>query len=123
MYQHGELTIKTEREAGGVTFNWEGTADSRDPVQSFVPFVRHLVMGLREKRATFDFRRLTFANSAAVAAVFQLVNLLEEKSVHTQLIYDETVFWQRVNATCMRVVTSRMRHVKVERTSPEQGER
>jgi len=114
-YHHGGLKISILALHSSITVIWEGTADARDPEQSFAPFLRQAMRRPTDapKRAAIDFRKLAFLNSAAVSPIFQMVKELESSGVTTTLHYDEGVPWQRVNATCMRVIVSRMKNVTV----------
>lgn len=108
------ILVTANHLAGSYVVLWEGAAKARDPEGSFAPFLRNLAERTRPHATMeLDFRNLSYVNSAAFSSIVQLLRALDSKAVSTSLLFNHAVPWQRISATCIRVLSTRMKHIYI----------
>jgi len=100
-----ELSIRVRYEGDSATIVWQGISEIQDPELIVGPFLQRLLTSLRVKKITVDFRALDYMNSATLQPVLKLVKELNQRSMHTTVLYSNEIEWQRITFRCIKAIT------------------
>jgi anti-anti-sigma regulatory factor len=112
-FNHEELIIDVMELEGVITVVWRGVSDSRNPGEQLQPYLTQLTDQLRGRKVTIDFRRFEFMNSSTVAPIIHFVKQLHENNIPATILYDPSIFWQRVNFLCMKTIAQTLNNIQV----------
>jgi hypothetical protein len=113
------LVVKVLADEPSVHIKWEGVSDSRDPGTKLGQFLQEITPSLKERDVTIDFRSLEYVNSATVSPIVQFVKDLDGKTKSVTLLFNTSIFWQRTQYRCMRVIASALQRVEVKDQRPD----
>lgn len=116
-FKEQNLEIKPENKLNEVLIKWLGRSDLADPSKSLTPYFSSLVEEMPKKKLILDFAKLEFMNSSTVPAIINLVKILNEKGVATQIVYDASLQWQRSSFNALKIVCMKLTNVKIEAIS------
>jgi len=103
----GDLRIEILDDGGAspVQLMWRGRGNQRQPGSVLTPFFMHILdeAAQRQTAVELHFEKLEHLNSSTLATVIQLLQEAAAKKVRTEIYYDATLQWQRVNFDVLRV--------------------
>ena len=107
------LRIEVEEHPGRAVVRWLGVSDTREPGERLTPFLATLVEQFAGKQVTVDFRQLGYMNSATVSPIIAFVKALDARGIHSTLLFDASLDWQRLNARSLDAISRMLSHVEV----------
>jgi hypothetical protein len=105
----GMLTIRVLLDdMGTLRLVWSGTSVDRNPGQFLQPFFAQWSAEAEKGgyRFSMDFSRLRYMNSSTITPVIFLIQELKRTLTPVVLRYDQTVKWQQLAFSALRVFTS-----------------
>jgi hypothetical protein len=103
----GDLRIEIIDDGGAapVQLVWMGRGNQRQPGSVLTPFFLHILdeAALRCAPIELHFEKLEHLNSSTLATVIQLLQEAQTRKVRTEIFYDHSLQWQRVNFDVLRV--------------------
>ena len=103
----GDLKIEIIDDGGAspVQLLWKGRGNQRQPGSVLTPFFIHILDEAAHRHAPLElhFEKLEHLNSSTLATVIQLLQEAQAKKVRTEIYYDASLQWQRVNFDVLRV--------------------
>ncbi|MBN2737459.1 MAG: hypothetical protein JXR70_10800 [Spirochaetales bacterium] len=109
----GDLILSVSASGKQVILKWQGESRSKDPAGFLDPYLSNLVHSLDDNDLVVDFRELESMNSSTVLPIINLIKKLEEKTINTEILYNENSSWQKASFIPLSAITKIYKHIKV----------
>jgi hypothetical protein len=108
-----DLKIDLIADGSRVSLIWSGKSLMSNPSIVLDPYFLEIVRELKGKKTTMDFTKLLIMNSSTVPPILTLIRNMEEAHNTFEIIYDESVFWQRTSFRLLRITTMGFKFVTI----------
>ena len=101
-----DLTIEVGDPASGkIRLDWKGKSNDRQPRKILDPFFTQISDVAKEMQTAIEmhFENLEYFNSSTITAIIQLIQDLRNKQVPLEIIYDQTMKWQKLSFDALKI--------------------
>lgn len=103
----GDLKIEIIDEGGSAPLQlmWMGRGNTRQPAAALHPFFLHILDEAAQRQTALElhFEQVEQLNSSTLATVIQLLQAARAKKIKTDIFYDSSLKWQKVNFDVLRL--------------------
>ncbi|ACL02983.1 SiaC family regulatory phosphoprotein [Desulfatibacillum aliphaticivorans] len=101
-----DLTIEVgEPVSGKIRLDWKGKSNDRQPRKILDPFFVMVCDAAKEMQSAIEmhFEDLEYFNSSTITAIIQLIQDLRNKQVPLEIVYDQTMKWQKLSFDALKI--------------------
>ena len=105
--EDGDLRITCNALADGLMrLDLFGKSNARNPGAILLPYFESVLSSCVEqsRHLALHFEHIEHFNSSTITAIVQLVRLARSRSVHLQLVYNSSLYWQRASFEALNVL-------------------
>lgn len=93
-YKIDLLKICIKNENNKLLIIWTGECISKNPEDNIAPMLKEIIVKHPSNEIIFDFKKLSFINSACISMIVLILKDLKNKNIKVSLEYDDNSTWQ-----------------------------
>lgn len=112
----GKLNIILEEENNIIKMTWLGESREINPSSFLDPYLKEFAEQIKNnpgKSMIVDYSKLHTMNSSTVKPILFFIRLLEQESIHSEILYDDKSSWQRASFLTLAAITKFYKFVKI----------